>query len=108
MIADNADDALLGVERLRPDLVLMDIRLRGPKDGIETADQIRLQVSRPGHVCGTAHADDDTLQRAGLTEPFGYIVKSFRASISASELRRPFPRVRASRTLARLKHDSVQ
>jgi two-component system cell cycle sensor histidine kinase/response regulator CckA len=76
MIADNAADALLGVERLRPSLVLMDIRLRGAQDGIETADQIRRNFHIPVMFV-TAHADQDTLDRAKITEPFGYIVKPF-------------------------------
>jgi PAS domain S-box-containing protein len=74
--ADNGPDALLAVERLRPALVLMDIRLRGPQDGIELADLIR----RTWHVpvmFVTAHADNETLERARITEPFGYIVKPF-------------------------------
>jgi len=76
LIADNAADALLGVERLRPDLVLMDIRLRGPQDGIEAAEQIRRSFHVPVMFV-TAHADRDTLERAKITEPFGYIVKPF-------------------------------
>jgi two-component system cell cycle sensor histidine kinase/response regulator CckA len=76
MIADNAADALLSVERLRPSLVLMDIRLRGAQDGIETADQIRRNFHIPVMFV-TAHADQDTLDRAKITEPFGYIVKPF-------------------------------
>jgi two-component system cell cycle sensor histidine kinase/response regulator CckA len=76
LIADNAVDALLGVERHLPSLVLMDIRLRGPQDGIETADQIRRQFHVPVMFV-SAHADRDTLERARITEPFGYIVKPF-------------------------------
>jgi PAS domain S-box-containing protein len=76
LIADTAIGALLGVERLRPSLVLMDIRLRGPQDGIETADRIRRQFHVPV-LYVTAHADRETLDRAGITEPFGYIVKPF-------------------------------
>jgi two-component system, cell cycle sensor histidine kinase and response regulator CckA len=76
MIADNANDALLGVESLRPDLVLMDIRLQGPQDGVEAADQIRRQFHVPVMFV-TAHADKETLDRARITEPFGYIVKPF-------------------------------
>ncbi len=76
LIADNAAHALLGVERLRPSLVLMDIRLRGAQDGIETADQIRRNFHIPVMFV-TAHADQDTLDRARITEPFGYIVKPF-------------------------------
>src|SRR5580698_5665748 len=76
MIADNADEALQGVELHRPSLVLMDIRLHGPQDGIETADQIRRRFRVPVMFV-TAHADRDTLERARITEPFGYIVKPF-------------------------------
>ncbi len=76
LIADTAKGALLGVEHLRPQLVLMDIRLRGPQDGIETADQIRRRFHVPVMYV-TAHADKDTLERARITEPFGYIVKPF-------------------------------
>jgi len=76
LIADTAVGALLGVEHLRPQLVLMDIRLRGPQDGIETADQIRRRFQVPVMYV-TAHADKETLERARITEPFGYIVKPF-------------------------------
>ena len=75
-IADNAEDALVSVEQLRPSLVLMDIRLRGPMDGVETADQIRWRFHVPV-IFVTAHADRETLNRARITEPFGYIVKPF-------------------------------
>ncbi|MGD1070748.1 MAG: response regulator [Bryobacteraceae bacterium] len=75
-IADSAASALLSVESLEPSLVLMDIRLRGPRDGIDTADQIRRRFHVPV-VFVTAHADRETLDRARITEPFGYIVKPF-------------------------------
>lgn len=76
LVADTAVGALLGVEHLRPDLVLMDIRIRGPQDGIETADQIRRRFHIPVMYV-TAHADRETLERARISEPFGYIVKPF-------------------------------
>jgi len=75
-IADNGDDAIRSVTSARPDLVLMDIRLRGPRDGIETADEIRRRFHVPVMFV-TAHADRETLERAKITEPFGYIVKPF-------------------------------
>jgi DNA-binding response OmpR family regulator len=75
-IVDNAEDAFLSAERLRPSLVLMDIRLRGSMDGVETADQIRKSFYIPV-IFVTAHADRETLNRARITEPFGYIVKPF-------------------------------
>ena len=73
---DNADDAILSAERLGPSLVLMDIRLRGPMDGVATSDQIRKRFHIPV-IFVTAHADRETLERARITEPFGYIVKPF-------------------------------
>jgi two-component system, cell cycle sensor histidine kinase and response regulator CckA len=76
MIADSAEDAISGVERHHPNLVMMDIRLRGERDGIQTADQIRRQFQIPVMYV-TAHADRETLERAKITEPFGYIVKPF-------------------------------
>ena len=75
-VADNSAEALKKVESLRPALVLMDIRLRGPRDGIETADQIRRRFQVPV-IFVTAHADSQTLDRARSAEPFGYIVKPF-------------------------------
>jgi two-component system cell cycle sensor histidine kinase/response regulator CckA len=75
-IADNADDALTSIERLRPSLVMMDIRLCGDRDGIETADRIRRRFDVPV-IFLTAHADPETVERARIAEPFGYIVKPF-------------------------------
>ncbi len=60
----------------RPDLTLMDIRLRGEMDGITAADIIRTELGLPV-VYLTAHADDATVDRARVTEPFGYILKPF-------------------------------
>jgi len=59
-----------------PDLVLMDIRLRGEMDGIEAAEQIRLHLDIP-IVYLTAYADERSVQRAKITEPFGYVLKPF-------------------------------
>ena len=61
---------------LDPDLVLMDIHLQGQMDGIEAAEQIRQRFGMPV-VYVTANADHPTVQRAKLTEPFGYIIKPF-------------------------------
>ncbi|MBD3886491.1 response regulator [Phormidium tenue FACHB-886] len=72
----SGEAALEKVAELRPDLVLMDIRLKGPMDGIEAAEQIRADFDTPV-IYLTAYADDATLQRAKVTEPFGYIVKPF-------------------------------
>lgn len=57
-----------------PDLVLMDIKLEGDMDGVETAEQIRSRFNIPV-VYLTAYSDDKTLQRAEVSEPFGYLLK---------------------------------
>ena len=59
-----------------PDLVLMDVRLDGPMDGVEAARTIRESQSVPV-VFVTAYSDDETLQRATDTAPHGYVVKPF-------------------------------
>jgi hypothetical protein len=59
---------------LRPDLVLMDIRLKGNIDGIQAAEQIWESLSIPV-IYVTGHSDKSTLERAKITAPFGYILK---------------------------------
>ncbi|NJR49976.1 MAG: hybrid sensor histidine kinase/response regulator [Leptolyngbyaceae cyanobacterium CSU_1_3] len=75
-IATCASEALNDAAYFKPDLVLMDIRLRGERDGIETAEKIHQMLHLPV-VYLTAHADENTLSRAKITEPFGYILKPF-------------------------------
>ena len=61
---------------LRPDLVLMDIQLQGRMDGVEAADEIRRLFGIPV-IYLTANADHPTVERAKVTEPFGYVIKPF-------------------------------
>jgi hypothetical protein len=75
-IAADGEEALALACRERPHLVLMDIRLEGSVDGIETAEAMRLRVDVPV-IYLTAHSDPDTLARAKLTGPFGYVLKPF-------------------------------
>lgn len=63
--------------RTMPDLILMDIRLKGDMDGIEAAGRIRSLYQLPV-IFLTAHSDEDTLSRALKTHPCGYLVKPFR------------------------------
>lgn len=70
------EDAVARAGALHPDLVLMDIVLRGDTDGIDAASAIRERFDIPV-VYLTAHADEATLQRAKVTEPFGYVLKPF-------------------------------
>jgi CheY-like chemotaxis protein len=75
-MASSGEEAIKKAEELHPDLVLMDIVLRGDMDGIEAAGRIRARFNIPV-VYLTAYADDETLERAKLTQPFGYILKPF-------------------------------
>jgi CheY-like chemotaxis protein len=75
-VAATSQDALRKAAETRPDLVLMDIRLKGYVDGIEVAEKLREMLDVPP-VYLTAYADQATLARAKTTEPFGYIVKPF-------------------------------
>jgi DNA-binding NarL/FixJ family response regulator len=68
--------ALERVQRDHPDLVLMDIVLKGEMDGIQAAAQIQSTFDIPV-VYLTAYADEKTLERAKDTEPFGYVIKPF-------------------------------
>jgi PAS domain S-box-containing protein len=75
-LTDTCEGAVFEARSLRPDLVLMDIHLIGEKDGIEAASLIRKANNIPV-IFLTAHADDVTLNRIGLAEPFGYALKPF-------------------------------
>src|SRR4051794_35444040 len=78
-VVSNGADAIRRAEEHSPDLVLMDIRIKGEMDGTETARQLRERFDIPV-VYLTAHADADTLAKAKLAEPLGYIVKPFHES----------------------------
>ncbi len=74
-MAASGEEAMRLTAERRPDLVLMDINLKGDMDGIDTAR--RLKSLEIPIICLTAYADDQTLERAKLVEPFGYILKPF-------------------------------
>jgi PleD family two-component response regulator len=73
----NGEQALQMVQRLKPALVLMNVELRGDMDGIGAAALIKANLHVPV-VYLSAFASDDTVRRAMLTEPFGYLVKPWR------------------------------
>ena len=75
---DTADGAVAAVEREKPGLVLMDIRLGDNGDGVEAAQRISARHDT-AVVFLTAHSDEQTLARALAASPYGYIVKPFRA-----------------------------
>jgi PAS domain S-box-containing protein len=75
-VAASGAEAIKKAEQAHPDVVLMDIMLKGEMDGVDAAEQIHSKFSVPV-VYVTAHADETTLQRAKRTEPMGYLLKPF-------------------------------
>ncbi|QWR78848.1 response regulator [Candidatus Magnetomonas plexicatena] len=75
-IMTTGENAVKTLSENIPDLVLMDIRLKGKIDGIEAANQIRKQYDIP-IIFLTAHSDKDTLDRAKVAQPYGYLLKPF-------------------------------
>ncbi len=73
----SGEQALKLIEENQPDVVLMDIMLKGSIDGIETARQIKEKYEIPV-IFLTAYADESTLNKAKITEPHGYIIKPFK------------------------------
>lgn len=73
-VASSGEESIEMANRTQPDLILMDIILRGKMDGVEAAEKIRERHNIPV-IYLTAHTDENTLQRAKLTEPLGYTLK---------------------------------
>jgi len=74
VICSTGEDAVRQTARLEPDLILMDIKLKGEMDGIEAAAEIRKVQDIPV-IYLTAYSDEKTVERAKLTEPSGFLVK---------------------------------
>jgi signal transduction histidine kinase len=81
-IASSAEEAIARASEKCPDIVLMDIRIKGTRDGIQTAEILRSKFGVPV-VYLTAHADEATIERAKHTEPYGYLLKP----VKSAELR---------------------
>ena len=73
----SGEEALECIQRSPPDLVVMDIRLHGRMDGMETAEAIRKVFDIPV-IYLSAHTDESTLERAKATGPYSYLMKPFK------------------------------
>lgn len=76
-ILPRGEDAIVHVQESKPDLVLMDINLKGSMDGIETATQLQQRVNVP-IIYLTANADEPTFNRAKATKPYAFIAKPYK------------------------------
>ncbi|MFT5107135.1 MAG: two-component system cell cycle sensor histidine kinase/response regulator CckA [Pseudoalteromonas tetraodonis] len=97
-VARTGEEALELVARIEPDLVLMDIRLSGEMDGIETAARIKTDYRAPV-IFLTALADRETIARAKATEPYGYLLKPFNDRELQSTVEMAVSRSRAQKRL---------
>ena len=75
-VVASGEEAVKKAAEMHPDLVLMDIVLKGDMDGIQAAEQIRARFNIPV-VYLTAYADETTVKRAKMTAPYGYLLKPF-------------------------------
>lgn len=78
-VAGTADEAVRLAQVEKPDLILMDIVLRGAGDGISAAEQVRRQFNTP-IIFLTAYSDLATVQRAARVAPYGYLTKPFQVN----------------------------
>ena len=95
-VVATGEEAIASAERVRPDLVLMDIHLKGCMDGVEAARRIQSHANIPV-IYATAFNDGETLRRAHVNGPFGIINKPYddleiRAAIEVALTRQPFQR----------------
>ena len=96
--ADNRDDAVSLADGCTPELVLMDINIIGPADGIETAKELRSRWDIPV-VFLTAFGDDATVERAKQVTPYGYLLKPFDERTLATTLEVTLHRHRADKQM---------
>ncbi len=75
--ASTGDEAISNVKEDKPDLILMDIVLKNKMDGIEAAEQITSQFNIPV-IYLTAYTNQEYIERAKQTKPFGYLIKPFK------------------------------
>ncbi|MBT3226100.1 MAG: PAS domain S-box protein [Deltaproteobacteria bacterium] len=73
-VVDTGEKAISKAESDKPDLILMDIRIKGEMDGIDTAEEIRNKFGIPV-IFSTAYLDEERIERAKITMPFGYVLK---------------------------------
>jgi CheY-like chemotaxis protein len=117
-VVATGEEAILSAARFHPDLVLMDIHLRGAMDGVEAAERIQKNASVPV-IYASAHSDIDTLRRARISGPFSIINKPYddteiRAAVELALTRHIYQRkieeleTRYSHLLGLLKKPSLQ
>ncbi len=95
-IAESSEEALAKIAESNPVLVLMDIRIKGAMDGIETAAQIRERFDIP-FIFLTAHTDQQTIDRAKITGASGFLTKPIHHTTLATTIEMAIHKHRADR-----------
>ncbi len=98
-VVSSGEEAVRKSETLEADLVLMDIHLQGKMNGIDAAGLIK-DSTRVPVVYLTAYSDADTLDKAKITEPFGFILKPFEEKALEATVKMALSRSRAQKELA--------
>ncbi len=98
-VALSGEESVIAAERYKPDLILMDIKLKGKIDGIEATRKIQRQVAIPV-IYLTANADRKTVKRARDTEQYGFLNKPIRESDLQSNIETALYKHRMKRSLA--------
>lgn len=75
-ISDNGPEAIESIKEHNPDLIMLDIQIKGDMDGIQVAEELKDSVSSP-FIFTTAFADNETIDRARDQGPYGYVVKPY-------------------------------
>ena len=102
-MATSGEKALSHIATFRPDVVLMDVHLEGPIDGIETAQRIPPDLKVP-IIYLTAYSEEATLERARETKPYGYLIKPFSERELHASIQMVLERRRADSALRESEH----
>jgi len=97
-IVESSEEALAKIPELNPALVLMDIRIKGSMDGIETTAKLRECLDVPV-VYLTAHTDQQTIDRAKITGAFGFLTKPIHHTSLATTIEMAIHKHRADRAV---------
>ena len=97
-IAASAEDAVAEALKTRPDLALMDVRIQGDTDGIETGNVLHRRFGIP-IVYLTAHGDHETIERAKQAEPLAFLMKPFKPDDLLRTIEIALAKARADREL---------
>jgi CheY-like chemotaxis protein len=99
-VIESGEAVVSAVARHQPDLVLMDVRLRGSLDGIEAAYQAKAEFDIPV-IYLTAYSDAETLRRAAMTGPDGFLLKPFDERELAANVQIALSRAKSGESLRR-------